>query len=155
MSAVDPATKTVTCVDGTTFRGDYVVLAAGSRPNFFDTPGADEHAFPLYALADAERLRSRIFEVFEDADRDPSVIAKGALNIVVVGGGPTGVETAGALADLIRDVMPSRYHDLDVHAARGHPRRPGPRRAVGVLQPRPRLRGQGPPSPRASTSSSG
>ena len=118
MNAVDPTAKTVTCLDGTTFQGDHIVLAAGSRPNFFDTPGADEHAFPLYALADAERLRSRIFEVFEDADRDPSVIAKGALNIVVVGGGPTGVETAGALADLISEVMPSRYHDLDVSAAR-------------------------------------
>ena len=67
----------MTCVDGTTFGGDYMVLAAGSRPNFFDTPGADEHAFPLYALADAERLRSRIFEVFEDADRDPSVSTRG------------------------------------------------------------------------------
>ena len=118
VSAVAPATKTVTCVDGTTFHGDYLVLAAGSQPHYFDTPGADTHAFPLYALADAERLRSRIFEVFEDADRDRSVIAKGALNIVVVGGGPTGVETAGALADLVREVMPSRYHDLDVAAAR-------------------------------------
>ena len=114
---VDPATKTVTCADGTTFTADYLVLAAGSRPNFFHTPGADTSAFPLYALADAERLRSRIFEVFEDADRDPALIAKGALNMVVVGAGPTGVETAGALADLINDVMPGRYHDLDVSAA--------------------------------------
>ena len=117
-SAVDPAAKTVTCVDGTSFRGSHLVLAAGSRPNFYDTPGADTHAFPLYALADGERLRSRIFEVFEDADRDPSVVAKGALNLVVVGGGPTGVETAGALADLVGQVMPSRYHDLDVRAAK-------------------------------------
>jgi NADH dehydrogenase len=115
---VDPATKTVTCVDGTTFKGDHLVLAAGSRPNFYDTPGADTLAFPLYALADAERLRSRIFEVFEDADRDPSLIARGALNIVIVGAGPTGVETAGALADLINDVLPGRYHDLDTSAAK-------------------------------------
>ena len=67
----------------------------GSRPNFFGTPGAEEHAFPLYALADAQRLRSRIFTVFEDADRNPKLIDEGALNFVIVGAGATGVETAG------------------------------------------------------------
>ena len=49
-----------------------MVLAAGSQPNFFRTPGADEHAFPLYSLDDATRLRSQILGVFEMADRDPS-----------------------------------------------------------------------------------
>ncbi|MGH9051388.1 MAG: NAD(P)/FAD-dependent oxidoreductase [Acidimicrobiia bacterium] len=120
VTAADPVTKTVTCDDGTTFSGDYLVLAAGSAPNFFDTRGADTYAFPLYALADAERLRSRIFEVFEDADRDPKLVDRGALNFVIVGAGATGVETAGALADLINEVMPARFHDLRVGAARVH-----------------------------------
>ena len=88
----------------------------GARPNFFGTPGAEEHAFPLYSLADAQRLRSRIFTVFEDADRNPKLIDEGALNFVIVGAGATGVETAGALADLINDVMPARFHDLDARA---------------------------------------
>jgi len=78
-----------------------IVLAAGSQPNFFDTPGARQHALPLYSLRDAEVLRSRILTAFEEADRDPSRIDDGALNFVIVGGGPTGVETAGALADMI------------------------------------------------------
>ena len=52
------------------YAGDYLVLAAGSQPNFFKTPGA-EHAFPLYSLDDAERLRTRIIQAFEEADRDP------------------------------------------------------------------------------------
>ena len=70
------------------------------------------------------RLRSRILAVFEDADRDPSLIDQGALNFVVVGGGPTGVELAGALADLI-----ARHDDRRVPRPRGHggadpPRRP-------------------------------
>jgi len=117
-SAVDPVGKTVTCVDGTTFRGSHIVLAAGSRPNFYDTPGADTHAFPLYALADGERLRSRIFEVFEDADRDPGVIAKGALNIVVVGGGPTGVEMAGAIAEIARFSLARDFRHIDTRDAR-------------------------------------
>ena len=118
VTAADPFTKTVTCADGTRFAGDYLVLAAGAQPNFFGTPGAREHTFPLYALRDAQRLRSRIFELFEDADRNPKLIDHGALNFVIVGAGATGVETAGALADLVNDVMPERFHDLAVDVAR-------------------------------------
>jgi NADH:ubiquinone reductase (H+-translocating) len=114
---VDVGARTVACDDGTTFSGDYLVLAMGSRPNFFGTPGADEHAFPLYALADAQQLRSRIFTVFEDADRNPKLLDEGALNFVIVGAGATGVETAGALADLINDVLPARFHDLGMDRA--------------------------------------
>ncbi len=114
VATIDVEARSVTTTTGETFVGDYLVLAAGSRPNFFDTPGAEEHAFPLYSAADANRLRSRVFGVFEDADREPSRLDEGALNLVVVGAGPTGVETAGALADLVNEVMPKRYHHLDV-----------------------------------------
>jgi NADH dehydrogenase len=116
----DPATHTVTTADGERHSGDVLVLAAGSQPNFFRTPGAAEHAFPLYSLDHATRLRSRILGVFEEADRDPSLIEQGALNFVVVGGGPTGVETAGALADLIHETMAAEYHELAVSAAQIH-----------------------------------
>jgi NADH:ubiquinone reductase (H+-translocating) len=120
VTAVDPAARTVSTSDGGSWTGDAVVLAAGSVPNFFRTPGAEEHAFPLYSLDDATRLRSRIIGVFEDADRDPSLLDRGALNFVVVGGGPTGVELAGALADMIRETMTVEYRDLAVSAARIH-----------------------------------
>ncbi len=116
--AVDPATRTVTTADGQRYRGDYLVLAAGARANFFRTPGAAEHSLPLYSLTDAQQLRSRIFEVFEAADRDPRLIEQGALNFVIVGGGATGVEIAGGLADLVNEVMPEQYHDLAVEATR-------------------------------------
>jgi NADH dehydrogenase len=119
-ASIDPATHTVTTTDGERFSGDAIVLAAGSQPNFFRTAGAAEHAFPLYCLDDAQRLRSRILGVFEDADRDPSLIDQGALNFVVVGGGPTGVELAGALADLIQTTMAGEYHHLAVSAAQIH-----------------------------------
>jgi NADH dehydrogenase len=118
VTEVDPATRTVTTADGQTFTGDYLVLAAGSRPNFFHTTGAKQHAFPLYTVNDAKGLRTRLFEVFEEADNNPARIAEGALNIVIVGAGPTGVETAGAVADLVNDVMPKRYHDLDLNRVR-------------------------------------
>jgi NADH:ubiquinone reductase (H+-translocating) len=118
--ALDPATRTVTTADGREYTGDVVVLAAGSRPNFFRTPGAEEHAFPLYCLDDATRLRSQVLGVFEAADRDPDLVAQGALNFVVVGGGPTGVELAGALADMIHETLPSEFQDLAVTAAQVH-----------------------------------
>lgn len=117
VTAVDVDSRTVTTADGDSFSGDFLVLAGGSKPNFFNTHGAQQHAFPLYSVADANRLRNRLFQVFEDADNDPSLIDQGALNIVVVGGGPTGVETAGAVADLVNDVMPKRYRDLDLDRA--------------------------------------
>jgi NADH:ubiquinone reductase (H+-translocating) len=120
VASLDPATHTVTTADGERYSGDALVLAAGSQPNFFRTPGADRHAFPLYCLDDAIRLRSRILGVFEDADRDARLIDQGALNFVVVGGGPTGVEVAGALADLIQHTMAAEYHHLAVTAAQIH-----------------------------------
>ena len=115
---IDVNTRTVTTSDGQSFTGDYLVLAAGSRPNYFQTPGADQYAFPLYSVDDATKLRSRIFEVFEEADANPARVDQGALNIVIVGAGPTGVETAGSIADLVNQVMPARFHDLDVKRTR-------------------------------------
>jgi len=114
---VDPGHRMVTTRDGQNYQGDFLVLAAGSQANFFDTQGAEQHGFPLYSLEEAERLRSRVLAVFEDADRDPGVIQKGALNFVVIGGGPTGTELAGALADMINLTMSAEYPDLAVKRA--------------------------------------
>jgi NADH dehydrogenase len=117
VTSADPITKTVTLEDGQSYPGDFLVIAAGSQANFFDTPGA-EHVFPLYTLDDARRLRSRILTVFEDADRDRSRVDAGALNFVIVGAGATGTEVAGALAELIRDVLPSQFRELALEKAR-------------------------------------
>ena len=120
IAAIDPATRTVTADDGQTWTGDALVLAAGSQPNFFGTPGAPENAFPLYSLDDATNLRSRILGLFEQVDKDPRLIQRGALNVVIVGGGPTGVEVAGAIADMITVTVPAVYRDLDASAAQVH-----------------------------------
>jgi NADH dehydrogenase len=118
VTAIDPVARTVTTAEGERFAGSRLVLALGSRANFFGVAGAEEHALPLYTADDSIGLRNRILQLFEDADLEPSRIDEGALNFVIVGGGPTGVEAAGALADMIADVMPERYHDLDVGRAR-------------------------------------
>jgi NADH dehydrogenase len=117
ISAVDTATRTVRTSEGEEWAGDVLVLAAGSQPNFFHTAGAAEHAFPLYSLDDATRLRSRILGLFEQVDRDPSLVRLGGLNFVVVGGGPTGVEVAGALGDMLAVTVPAEYRNVDVGAA--------------------------------------
>jgi NADH:ubiquinone reductase (H+-translocating) len=120
VESIDPERHEVTTTGGERYVGDAIVLGAGSQPNFFRTPGADEHAIPLYSLDDATRLRSRIIGLFEEADRDPRLIDQGALNFVIVGGGPTGVELAGALADMIHGTMTVEYHDLAVSASQIH-----------------------------------
>ncbi len=97
---------------------DHLVVAGGATVSYFGTPGADEHGFPLYTLGDAVRLRNHVVERFEAADRDPAVIDDGGLTFVVVGGGPTGVETAGALAELFAVVFRRDYPTLDISRAR-------------------------------------
>ena len=91
---------------------DYLVLALGAEVNFFGVEGAAEHAFPLYTLPDAVRLKNHVLERWEAADHDPALIEDGALNVVVVGGGPTGVETAGALAELYNGDFGKDYPDV-------------------------------------------
>jgi NADH dehydrogenase len=111
VTSIDPVAKTASTDTGETYQGDYLVLAAGSQPNFFGTPGA-EHVFPLYSLDDAERLSTRIVQAFEEADRDPARLEDGAIHFVIVGGGPTGVEVAGALSEMINTTMVHEFPAL-------------------------------------------
>lgn len=118
VTQVDPHAKTVRTADGLTLTADVLVLAAGSAANFFNVPGAGKHAVPLYTLADAERLRAQIIEVFEAVDREPRLVADGALTFVVVGAGATGTEIAGALSEMIVDTMAPEFPDVPIDAAR-------------------------------------
>jgi NADH dehydrogenase len=97
---------------------DHLVVALGARVNFFGTEGAPDHAFPMYTLADAVRLKEHVLRRWEAADKDPALVEDGALNVVVVGGGPTGVESAGALAELYRGDFAADYPGLPGEQAR-------------------------------------
>jgi NADH:ubiquinone reductase (H+-translocating) len=112
------ATRTVRTSDGQTYHGDYLVLAAGAQANFFNTPGAEEHALPVYSLQQAEVIQSRLLEALEPADRDPSLVEKGGLNAVVVGAGPTGAEMAGALGDLLQRRAKDEFKNVDLSKAK-------------------------------------
>lgn len=98
--AADLSARSLSLDDGRTLHGSHVVMAAGARPNFFGVPGAAEHAFPLYSVADAERLRLHL-QLLLEATAPVAPREVGTLDVVVVGGGPTGVETTGALAELM------------------------------------------------------
>ena len=76
-ASVDPQALSVTLTDGSTLSADYLVIAAGAQPNFFGTPGAAEHAFPMYSLNDAERLRSHILAVLDATIERPELSRAG------------------------------------------------------------------------------
>ena len=97
---------------------DYLVYGLGAEVNFFGTDGATDHAFPMYTLPNAVALKDHLLERWEAVDHDPSLVEDGALNVVVVGGGPTGVETAGAVAELYRAEFAKDYPDIEQGQAR-------------------------------------
>jgi NADH dehydrogenase len=99
---VDQARNLVTLGDGSEIDYDHLVIATGATAAFFGVPGASQFAMPLYTLADARRLRNRLLSVLEEAEVRSEVSHDSPdLTFVVVGGGPTGVETSGALSELI------------------------------------------------------
>src|SRR5213078_4105215 len=100
VTGVDFDAKRLAMADSTDVSYDTLVLGLGATTNWFGVDGAAEHAFPLYGLEDAIRLRNHVISQFEQADSDESLLDRGALTFVVLGGGPTGVETAGALTEL-------------------------------------------------------
>ena len=109
VSGIDLKAREVQFADMPPLQYDYLVIGLGAVVQFFGCEGAPENAFPLYTVEDALRLRSHVVERWEAADRDPSLIEDGALNIVVVGGGPTGIESVGALGELyerLREGLP-------------------------------------------------
>ncbi|CAN5220294.1 NAD(P)/FAD-dependent oxidoreductase [soil metagenome] len=103
---------------GRTVPYDHLVLAGGATTASFGVTGVDEHSFGLKTLDDAIRLRQHLLEQFERCAVRPDLVAEGALNVVIVGGGPTGVEMAGAISELFDRVMGGDFPEIDVREAR-------------------------------------
>ncbi len=119
VEGIDWSTKTVLLADDEDdLEFDYVIISAGAAANFFAIPGAERYAFPLYTMSDALGVRNHLLSLFEAADARRELMDQGILNFVVVGGGPTGVEVAGAIAELVQKVLVDDFHDLDVTKAR-------------------------------------
>lgn len=98
---------------------DYLVLAIGGQTNFFGMSAVEQNGFQLKSIESAVSTRNHLLRMFEKASREVDIDRRKALlTFVVVGGGPTGVETAGALAELITHVMTKDYPEMDLKDVR-------------------------------------
>jgi thioredoxin reductase len=105
--------------DGSVLAYDYLVLAVGGRTNFFGLRSVEENAYQVKNIQCAISTRNQLLKMFEQASHEVDTAKRRAmLTFVVVGGGPTGVETAGALAELIRLVMAKDYPQMDLGEVR-------------------------------------
>ena len=124
---IDLAARQVTLLDGT-LDYDYLIVATGSCDAYF---GHDEWAVDapgLKTLDDALRIRRRVLEAFEHAERERDAAAQAEwLDFVIIGGGPTGVELAGTLAEIARHTLPREFRRSDPRRARIHLVEAGPR----------------------------
>ncbi len=97
---------------------DYLVVATGSETNFFGNKELEKNAMAMKSIPQSLNLRSLILENFEQALLTDDYHERDALmNFVIVGGGPTGVELAGALAEIKKGILPKDYPDLDTRRA--------------------------------------
>jgi NADH dehydrogenase len=97
---------------------DYLVLAPGSRTTYFGTTGAEENALDVKGLSDALRVRNHVIDRFEEAEHLDGLAPEDLLTFVVVGGGPTGIEAAADMHDLIFDVLEDDYPNVDFDRVR-------------------------------------
>ncbi len=110
---IDTANKQV-ITNEDTFQYDYLVIATGASTNFFGNKNLEQHAFPMKSTVEALQLRHKLIQNFEDALHTNSADElEKLMNIVVVGGGPTGVELSGAIAEMKKYVLPKDYPELD------------------------------------------
>lgn len=109
VNAVDQTVLTSTG----TFTYDYLVLANGCSTNYFANTELQKHVFPLKSTYDAIEIRNHILQIFETSITLPVQQKKGLLTIVIVGGGPTGVELAGAFAEIKHEILPKDYPGIN------------------------------------------
>jgi NADH:ubiquinone reductase (H+-translocating) len=112
LAAVDAAQKRITLADGRELGYDYLVLAIGVTASFFGIPGAEQNAFALYTRRDSVVLRDHIMAGFERLSASDSG-GDEEFAVTVVGGGATGVELAGTLAELRGAVLKATFPDVD------------------------------------------
>ena len=118
VSSIDFASRYVKA-NGSVIAYDYLILSVGGQTNFFGMQEVEQYAFQLKNVESAVETRNHLLHVFEEASREVDAERRRALlTFVIVGGGPTGVETAGALAELITHVMAKDFPYMDLKEVR-------------------------------------
>jgi NADH dehydrogenase len=112
VDGIDYQRKVVTA-DGQEFPYDHLVLSLGAEPAFFGIPGVEEHSFKMRGVYDAEAIRNRVIERFEEATLARGEVPESKLTFVVIGGGATGAETAAELHTLIHEALAPDYPNVD------------------------------------------
>jgi NADH dehydrogenase len=119
VTGVDVAAKRVTFEDGGSLAYDTLVLATGARHAYFGHDEWERYAPGLKTLEDATTIRRRVLLAFEKAESEPDARKREALlTFVIIGGGPTGVELAGTIAELARETLRGEFRNIDTGAAR-------------------------------------
>lgn len=119
VTRIDAAAREVLLNDGTVLPYDHLVVAAGATHSYFGRDEWAQHAPGLKTLDDAFEIRRRILLAFEAAEKEAEPARRAAwLTFVVIGGGPTGVEMAGTMAEIARHTLPGEFRHIDPSAAR-------------------------------------
>ncbi len=105
--------RKVVRAEGQEFPYDHLVIALGAQPAFFGIPGVEEHSFKMRGVYDAEAIRNRVIERFEEATLARGEVSESKLTFVVIGGGATGAETAAELHTLIHEALAPDYPNVN------------------------------------------
>jgi NADH dehydrogenase len=115
---LDLERKVAVADGGIEFPYDHIVLSLGGLPNFFGIPGVEEHSLQMRGVEDAERIRNRVIERFEEVSLIRGEVPQSKLTFVVIGAGATGAETASEIHTLVHESLAPDYPNIDPHRVR-------------------------------------
>lgn len=115
---VDFENKKVIAEDGIDFPYDQLLISVGAQPNFFGIPGVEEHAMSMRGVADAEKIRNRVIERFEEVSLTRGKVPDSKLTFVVIGAGATGAEIATEIHSLVHENLAPDYPNIDPNRVR-------------------------------------
>ena len=118
ITGVDSERKVVKADGGIEFPYDQLIISLGGQPNFFGIPGVEEHSLTMRGVEDAERVRNRVIERFEEVSFIRDDVPDSKLTFVVIGGGATGVEVASEIHSLVHEALAPDYPNIDPHRVR-------------------------------------